>query len=363
MSSSRIANGDSNVSIPSSNHILNYLRRVNVLVAAGLLFYTQLCQAAPPIGFDQRFVAKDTLSPNLEESEPVKSCIEGLIWKPSEFEVVVEPPPDASMAGLVRFSSPKPSGIDQNDRVALEWYAARNEQGETIDAPAVIVVHESGSQMEVGRIFAKAFHARGLHAFMIQLPYYGVRKPRGMKPNGKNFEATMKQGIADVRRARDAVASLPHIDKTNIAVQGTSLGGFVTATTAGIDRGFTSVQIMVAGGDLFGLITNGQREAGKLREMLAEAGYSGDKLRDLLEQVEPLKLAHRLDPKSTWMFSATRDQVVPPIHAAKLFEAAQLDNSHHIKLPADHYTGIIYVPIVVEQMSKAIRESKTTNAN
>ena len=100
----------------------------------------------------------------------------------------------------------------------------------------------------------------------------------------------MKQGIADVRRARDAVAVIPHVIRTNIALQGTSLGGFVASTTAGLDHGFQSVHIMVAGGDLYNLVLNGQREAGKLREMLATAGYSGEKMRDLFSQVEPLRL-------------------------------------------------------------------------
>lgn len=301
------------------------------------------------------YSARDTLMPQTDPSEDARKCLNGLIWKPSTFEVSIETGNDPAMEGLVRFPSPKPNGVALNDRVALEWYAAKDDTGRVIDAPAIIVVHESGSKMEVGRLFAKAFHAQGLHAFLIQLPFYGVRKPAGFKPDGRHVEATMRQGIADVRRARDAVAVLPHVDNTNIAVQGTSLGGFVTATTAGLDRGFTSVHIMVAGGDLYELVSNGQREAGKLREMLAEAGYSGDKLRDLFAQVEPLRLAHRLDPQTTWMYSATRDQVVPPPHALKLATAAKLTEDHHIQLWADHYTGIIYVPVVVDSITKHVK--------
>ncbi len=305
------------------------------------------------------YPARDTLAPQEDESADAKACLAGLIWKPVEFEVTVEAGGDPAMEGLVRFQSPKPNGVAQNDRVALEWYAAKDESHNIMDAPAIVVVHESGSKMEVGRVFAKALHAHGLHAFLIQLPFYGERKPAGFKPDGRHVEATMRQGIADVRRARDAVAALPHVDATNIAVQGTSLGGFVTATTAGLDRGFASVHIMVAGGDLYGLVSNGQREAGKLREMLAEAGYTGDKLRDLFAQVEPLRLAHRLDPQTTWLFSATRDQVVPPAHAVKLAEAAKLTKDHHTRLWADHYTGIIYVPVVVDSIAKHVKATKS----
>ncbi len=333
---------------------MSMICRFNLCLTTMCLFTTLTVHAAETI-VGKTFLARDTLAPQAEESPDAKACLAGLVWKPVEFEVTVEAGTDPAAEGLVRFPSPKPNGVEQNDRVALEWYAAKDESGNVIDAPAIVVVHESGSKMEVGRVFAKALHAQGLHAFMIQLPFYGVRKPVGFKPDGRHVEATMRQGIVDVRRARDAVAALPHVDPTNIAVQGTSLGGFVTATTAGLDRGFASVHIMVAGGDLYGLVSNGQREAGKLREMLAEAGYTGDKLRDLFAQVEPLRLAHRLDPQTTWMYSATRDQVVPPPHANKLAEAAKLTDDHHTRLWADHYTGIIYVPVVVDSIAKNVK--------
>lgn len=302
------------------------------------------------------FAARDSIAPQPDDSPDACACFENLIWKPVDFEVTVEPASDSDMEGYVRFPSPKPNGVEQNDRVALEWYPARDDAGRVIDAPAVIVVHESGSGMEVGRMFARGFHNQKLHAFMIQLPFYGLRRPKGFRPDGRHVESTMKQGIADVRRARDAVAVLPYVVNTHIALQGTSLGGFVASTTAGLDHGFQSVHIMVAGGDLYNLVLNGQREAGKLRDMLAEAGYGSDKLKGLFDQVEPLRLAHRLDPATTWLYSATRDQVVPPQHAFKLAEAAKLTEDHHIRLWADHYTGIVYLPVVVDSMAKRIQE-------
>lgn len=314
-----------------------------------------VCMSAEDSAVIRRFSARDTLAPQPDDLSDARQCIDNLAWKPGEFEVTIEPAADTTLEGIVRFPSPKPNGVAQNDRVALEWYPARDESGSLIEAPAIVVVHESGSNMEVGRLFARAFHAQKLHAFLIQLPFYGLRRPAGFRPDGRHVEATMKQGIADVRRARDAVAVLPHVNASHVALQGTSLGGFVASTTAGLDRGYQSVHIMVAGGDLYHLVKNGQREAGKLRDMLEAAGYSGDKMRDLFTQVEPLRLAHRLNPETTWLFSATRDQVVPPPHSHKLAEAARLPEDHHIQLWADHYTGIIYMPVVVEQIVKNVR--------
>ncbi len=131
----------------------------------------------------------------------------------------------------------------------MEWYQAKDESGAVLNAPAAVIVHESGSGMTVGRLIAQGLRQRGLHTFMIQLPYYGVRRA-GEKPTGERVFAAMRQAIADVRRAKDAVAAIPLVDSTRISLQGTSLGGFVTATTAGLDQGYHRVVIFLAGGDL-----------------------------------------------------------------------------------------------------------------
>ena len=300
--------------------------------------------------------ATDSVNPGDETSEDAKECLDGLIWKPESFEVTLQLNAHPLDPAIVRFPSPRPTGVAINDMVALEWYSAKNEADEVIDAPAIVVVHESGSKMEVGRLIAKALHAQGLHAFLIHLPTYGLRRPERVDPLEELFGAVMKQGIVDARRARDAVAVLPHVDSRSISIQGTSLGGFVTATTAGLDRGFTTVHIMVAGGNLYELVTNGNREAGKLREKLAEAGIAGDKLKQLFAPIEPLRLAHRYDQKNTWLYTANRDQVVPPHHAEALRKAAGLGEDHEMILLADHYTGIIYVPVIVADIAKKIRD-------
>lgn len=308
----------------------------------------------------KQFTAQDSLTVLDDASTDARQCLDGLRWDATSFSVTVQPGKHPHDPSIVRFPSPHPTGDAVNDLVALEWYAARDESDAVIDAPAIIVVHESGSKMEVGRLIAIALHAQGLHAFMIQLPTYGLRRPRDFVPRMELVSTVMKQGIADARRARDAVAVLPHVDARSISIQGTSLGGFVTATAAGIDRGFTTVHIMVAGGNLYDVIVNGQREAGQMREMLARAGYTGESLRELVAPIEPLRLAHRYDRKNTWLYTANRDQVIPPRHAKELRLAAGLADDHEMMMLADHYTGIVYVPIIVIDIAKKIRAELTS---
>jgi hypothetical protein len=315
-----------------------------------------LAPAEDTVTINSSFRAKDTLELFPDESADAQACLQGLAWAPSAFDVTVcNAEPDQG-DWQIRFPSSRPCGIAQNDQVTMEWYQAKNRAGQAIVAPAVVVVHESGSGMTVGRLIARNLAAQGLHAFMIQLPFYGQRRMDGKRPSADKLFDAMKQGIADSRRARDAVAAIPMVDASRICIQGTSLGGFVTATTASLDRAYHRVFIFLAGGDLVDVIQSGKKDAAKFREELVRNGLTDETIQELLSAVEPLRVAHRLEPERTWMFSGQFDDVVPLKNANKLAAAAKLDESHHIKMLANHYSGIVFLPSIIQQMHDIITE-------
>jgi len=323
-----------------------------VLVAGS----TTICSAELPVPIGTTFVGRDSLSPIKDASVDAQACLDGLIWPNAEFQVRCEKPREHQGELLIRFPSPVASGDVNNDQVALEWYVARDPDNKPMDAPAVVVVHESGSGMTVGRMFARGLRLQGLHAFMIQLPYYGERRTNDEKAKAERLITLLRQAVADVRRARDAVAVLPLVNHQRISLQGTSLGGFVSATSGSLDDGYDQVFIMLAGGDLYDVIQNGGKDAANMRRELADAGYQGEKLQALLAPIEPTRIAHRLDPTRTWMYSAQFDQVVPPKNARLLANAAGLDDEHHIQMLANHYSGAIYVPYLLTQVYGRIRD-------
>lgn len=300
------------------------------------------------------FPAQDTLNIGEEDDPDARQCLDALAWKPTAFTVSLQASREHEGDMLVRFPSPRPVGDPVNDWVAMEWYQARGTDGELLLAPAVVVVHESGSGMSVGRLIAKSLRFRGIHAFMLQLPYYGARR-EGQRPQGERLMESLVQGVADARRARDAVASLPGIDVGRISLQGTSLGGFVTATTAGLDRGYHSVFILLAGGDLASVLNDGKKDAQKVREAIL-AGMDETEYKSMLNRIEPLRLAHRVDAARTWLYSGSFDTVVPPRNSALFASAAQLAEDHHVRLLANHYSGIVFLPMISQQMSQHMRE-------
>ncbi len=307
----------------------------------------------------KQFNASDSLNVLLDASADANDCLNGLKWKPQEFSVTVRAPQTKHGDRLVQFSSAVPSGDDQNDIVSMEWSMVKDEGGTVQKAPAVVVVHESGSSMEVGRLFAGSLRHLGFHTFMIQMPYYGLRRSNSRQRHEVDQVTAMRQAVADVRRARDAVAVLPEVDSRTITLQGTSLGGFVSTTAASLDGKYDGVFLMLAGGDLYDIVQNGKKDAAKARERLARQGLTGEKLKAVTMSVEPTRVAHRLNPSRVWLYSGMFDTVVPPKNADLLAATVGLEKSHHVKMPANHYSGVVFLPMVfthIQQEINAIHE-------
>ena len=133
--------------------------------------------AMVPLVPKEIFPATDSIASVRDENADAQACLDGLLWNPERFDVVLEDSVNGRGDFLVRFPSPKPGKDSCNDNVWLEWYVARAESGERCRAPAVVIVHESGSGMDVGRLIARGLNAHHLHTFLIHLPFYGQRRP------------------------------------------------------------------------------------------------------------------------------------------------------------------------------------------
>lgn len=338
--------------------VMRFLSSIGLCVAACVV--VQLASLGSGVYADdanvlavgKSFAAVDTFKPPVDQDTDAQECLNGLCWTPDKFQVTLEPSDGKNGDWLVRFPSPLQTGDQVNDRVAMEWYMAKDANKNPVRAPAAVIVHESGSGMTVGRIIAAALGRKGIHAFMIQLPHYGNRRGPNGKPTGDKLVSALRQGILDVRRGRDAVASIPWVENDRISLQGTSLGGFVASTTAGVEPCFHRVILLLSGGDLYSVMTNGKKDAAKMKEELQKNGITLEQMRENLRTIEPLRLAHRLNPGKTWLYSGEYDDVVPLENAKMLAKKIPLEESHHIIMQADHYSGAVMLPTIVQQMAE-----------
>ncbi len=330
------------------------LNPIGVALMVALVFACASASAHAAGVAEKTFEATDTPVVREEETEKIRAVLDRVLWEPGDFEVRCTATPGLGYDALVRFDSPLPSGKRWVDRVVLRWYAARDENGEAIEAPAVLMVHTLQPQMLISDQLARSFAGRGLHTFVLQLPGYGQRwDGPGVFP-GVTALVNGRQAVADCLRARDAILVLPNIEPGPIALQGTSLGGFVAATAGGIQTSFDPVVLLISGGDCYEAMMNGQHDTRFLRGALARKGYTGRALRELLEPVDPVHVASRLDPERTWLISARDDMTIPRASSDALAEAIGLDEEHRLWLGTNHYTTLLMLPGVAQGMADII---------
>lgn len=296
--------------------------------------------------------ALDSASPGEDQRVEAAAALHALAWAPQGFEVDLQPTASGDeYDGLVTFASPRPSGDAGIDTVRLRWYRAQGVANDTA-APAVLVVHTLHPDMPVATMLARGLRQRGVHAFVIEMPGYASRVGMERRMTGVTTLMHSAQAVADCRRAYDAIAALPGIDRQQIAIQGTSLGSFVATNAAAFDGCFSKTFLFLSGGDGLNILEDGQKDAFHVRGALKHYGYNGEALASLLEPVEPLRLAHRLNPQTTWMFNARDDTVVPARNARLLAEAIGLDDQHLLWMPGNHYTAFVLLPGVLDLIAR-----------
>lgn len=343
------------------------------IVSTSLALMAMLLQTSHVVAADAKtskvFATSDSFIDPTDANEAAQLRLDWVKWKPAKFEVTcVAPAREGTLAthaaeggydALVYFPSPHPTGEQANDTVVMEWYAPRDEQRQVKRGPAMVVLHILAGQMVVARMFARAFAQRGIHAFVLHMPHYGLRKVGGKRPNAKVLLAGVREAVADARRARDVINVLPNIQRDAIGIQGTSLGGFICTATASLDNSFKPIFPTLAGGNLQTLFRDGQKEVASIKAHLKKEGITQDQLKAMLEQLEPNTLAHRIDAKCTWMFNAEQDEVIPAANAHALAKAIGLAKERHTWMSGGHVSCIIHLPVIVESMAEKIHAVHT----
>lgn len=212
--------------------------------------------------------------------------------------------------------------------------------------PAVMVLHYWGAIDErVERSIAAELNSRGIAAVLIALPYHLGRTPPGtrsgslaIQPDPDALKATMRQCLLDVRRAFDWMASRPEFDADRIGIVGTSLGAIVTSLATGIDRRPAAAAYVLGGVDLAHVLWRSSRVV-KERDQLRSRGYTEQKLREELAEIEPLNYLKEGRPSKTFVVGARYDTVIPPQTTQRLIDV--LDEPAVLWLDTGHYGGFL----------------------
>jgi len=90
--------------------------------------------------------------------------------------------------------------------------------------------------------------------------------------------------------------------------------------------------------------------------MLDEVGMTEAQVREMTRRIEPLRIAHRIDPKKMYLYSAVADQVIPAACSDALAEVIAMPDDHHVRLPGNHYTAALFLPRLIGNLAGHMHE-------
>ncbi|MEM9295685.1 MAG: hypothetical protein AAGA57_07780 [Planctomycetota bacterium] len=340
--------------------------RLATLIAAGVAWSAQGRADVPALGVveAQRLVVHDTAGPLpvSPDGSPTGQALAKLLYEPTNFEVEVQPAPpvDRAMGGpdaYVRFSSPVNTGDAQLDRVTARWHRAKG-----VDlskpTPMVVLAHSLQPQLFVGSAMARGLADRGVHVLLVELPGFASRQPQGVRfPVTATF-GRIPQAAADLRRARDVAAALPGIDPGRVGLAGVSLGGLFATLAGGYDGAFARIELVCTGADVNRVLAEGRKDADFAGRALRSAGWTEAQIQAATTEMDPTRLAPRLDPGRTRVFAAADDQVFSTERVAALTGAAGLPEGAVVWIAGNHYTMARAMPAVLDAIAAGAREAE-----
>ncbi|MFP4057307.1 MAG: C45 family autoproteolytic acyltransferase/hydrolase [Candidatus Brocadiia bacterium] len=228
-------------------------------------------------------------------------------------------------------------------------------------APAVVVLHILDGRFVVARLICRHFAAEGVPSLMLQMPYYGWRRPPGRsldrliwaKPR-RMFDA-MHATAMDLRRAACWLQQRPEVHPRRLGLVGVSLGAIAAALGTGVDPRFERTVLVLGGGDPAAILWHAP-ETRRVRQRLEELGYTLARVRELARPVDPVQFAHRVDPREVLMINARYDDTVPRQCTEALWEA--MGKPAIEWRPAGHYGMSLFIPVVLPRALRFVRDGR-----
>jgi dienelactone hydrolase len=251
------------------------------------------------------------------------------------------------------FSTPRPSGVPENDSVPLTLYRPNRGNG----AAVLVLPIWKGKGDAIEDMIARRLAEEGFLAAVMPVAYQFERAPPGVRSGEWTLSAdlprtraALAQSVEDARRAADL---LLREGTTKLAVLGASLGGHVASAVYSTDPRFGAGAFLLAGGDVAGSIWRASRETAEIKAALEGAGVTREALVETLRPLDPATYATAARRDGAFLVGALSDQVVPPESVEALWSAYGEPRLRWI--PADHYSGILFLPSLLGDAAEHFR--------
>lgn len=234
-------------------------------------------------------------------------------------------------------------GLYQESNSAEGEYFQVNATGKL---PLVILIHGWGDHSAIPlHVMARQLSNKGMHCFVLYLPFHTRRLPKEMKKRSPNFTQEewfdgYRIAITDVRQVLDWAKTRDEIDKDRVAVVGLSLGSFVGSIAMGIDDRIKTGIFIVSGGNSAKIQEHSRFARFRKQYRFEPKDYEdyqksyGEYLQDVAvkgwENIEPARQSFLIDPltysyklkgRPILMLNALWDEFIPKETTLELHKA------------------------------------------
>jgi hypothetical protein len=242
---------------------------------------------------------------------------------------------------VLRIQFPSTLNIYGDEDIKVDYYMSTRPGRH----PTVLMLPISGGVDFSVESFAYVFAPRGINCALVHNRDVEIENTQ----SADEVEAYFRQTVLDNRQVLDYLVTRPEVDPNRLGALGLSLGGIKAGLVAAADPRIQCAVLGLAGGSMADIALH-STEPG-LKDYVDEIqamGISGESVYcELHEKIltDPLRLAPYIDARTTLMFIAGFDRVVPTWSGKQLRDA--IGRPQTVWLCAGHYTSFLYLPYAI----------------
>jgi pimeloyl-ACP methyl ester carboxylesterase len=246
--------------------------------------------------------------------------------------------------------------------------------------PLVILIHGWGDHSAIPlHVMARQLSNKGMHCFVLYLPFHTRRLPKEMKKRSPNFTQEewfdgYRIAITDVRQILDWAKTRDEIDKDRVAVVGLSLGSFVGSITMGIDDRINAGVFIVSGGNSAKIQEHSrfarfrkqyrfepkdyedyQQSYGQYLQDVTLKGWENVEPARRVFLIDPLTYAYRLKGRPVLLLNAWWDEFIPRETTLELHKACGECELNWY--PTTHASIWLFYPSIAGRVYRFLRNS------
>lgn len=253
-------------------------------------------------------------------------------------------------AQYLRFTSPEHTPYPENDLVNARWFPAPAHKDPARPKQAIIVMPQWNADGFSHNSLCTIFNRMGVSALRLSKPYHDIRRPAELERSDYAVSANVGRTISACRQAvvdiRCCLDWLEEQGYEHFGVLGTSLGSCYGYLASAHDARLR-VNAFNHASTAFGDVVWAGQSTRHIREAVAAAGLTQDRLRDLWATVSPISYYTKFarpevggPQKRVLLIYAKYDLTFPLEYSLKVVEAARQSGlNYEVRvLPCGHYT-------------------------